>query len=157
MIKTRIVTYYFDTDKETDKIGYHELVKHINDVHKIDYPFTTHGRVNKEFEEKLEALDIVELETKYVFSDQWNTSENSGNLRLFDWKEHVFPNRRIKSGYYLVQTDEMRQIRQDNTRCHYCGKMSAISEVKDLTCPKCNNSGYLLDLSTGGGGFKKLK
>jgi hypothetical protein len=91
------------------------------------------------YRDKIKPLDgkEVTLETEYLFNNQWNTVEG---LRVFDWAEAIYPNRSIKEGQWLEQTDEMREIRDNTKKCGYCGEMST---GKETFCNKCLDSQYL--------------
>ena len=87
---------------------------------------------------------VVDLETNYLFNNQWNTtetSENFKNSRIFDWFEayNSDPKHKMRSGHYLIQTDEMRDIRHNTFSCGYCGKQ----DLEAGLCHKCIDSEYL--------------
>jgi ribosomal protein L40E len=88
---------------------------------------------------KIAGLDghEITLETAHIFDNQWNIAEG---LRVFDWSEAIYPNKRIKEGIWLEQTEEMRAIRRDTYQCGYCGK---VSPKADKYCRKCLGSEYL--------------
>ncbi len=79
----------------------------------------------------------IELETKHLFSDQWNTPTH----RVFDWAENIVPNKDIRQGHYLDQTEEMRAIRDNTATCGYCGHQEPVGQ--NQFCPKCIGSEYL--------------
>jgi hypothetical protein len=81
----------------------------------------------------------VELETKFLFSNQWNTKTG---YRVFDFVLTVDKYKNsIRAGYYLKQTKEIKQLRQDIKTCQYCGKLYFKPSQK--FCSKCLNSEYL--------------
>ena len=87
---------------------------------------------------------VVDLETNHLFSNQWNTtetSENFKNTRIFDWFEAANHEKgaRMVHGHYLIQTDEMRDIRHNTFSCGYCGKQ----DLESGLCHKCIGSEYL--------------
>ena len=88
---------------------------------------------------------IIELETKNLFDDQWNTDPIQGifdsGFRAFNWVEFQFTNRNIKAGYWLEQTQEMRHILANTYKCRYCGAMH--KNPKQKFCDKCLGSRYL--------------
>jgi len=73
-----------------------------------------------------------------LFGNQWN--EKTTNLRLFNWYQVIYPNTRIKEGYYLELTDEIRNIILGNKKCNWCGETINIDEI---VCTKCGKSDYL--------------
>ena len=65
----------------------------------------------------------VIISSKHLFSNQWNTTDDSPtskNTRVFNWKESMLPNKLIKKVYYLDVTPEMKQARDDNKTVGYC-------------------------------------
>ena len=90
-----------------------------------------------------EALPI-DLDTSYLFSNQWNTtgeSENFKNSRIFDWFEAYNPDSRhkMRSGHWIEQTEEIRNIRHNTFTCGYCGKQ----DLEAGLCHKCIGGEYL--------------
>ncbi len=79
----------------------------------------------------------IELETAHLFANQWNTPTH----RVFDWAESVVPNKDIRQGHWLEQTDEMRSIRANTATCGYCGHQEPVGQ--NQFCPKCIGSEYL--------------
>lgn len=88
----------------------------------------------------------VNLESIHLFENQWNSDKG----RVFDWflQSNSAPHssdssqRHIRRGHYLVQTDEMRELRRNTNGCGYCGKQE--SAAKGLVfCDKCLSSPYL--------------
>jgi len=95
--------------------------------------------------DKIKELDkrgMIELDTKHMFSNQWNTPETSLNLRVFDWFEYIYPNKSIKEGYYLIITDEIKELRKEIFKCGYCGKQYH-GEPENEFCMACLDSEYL--------------
>jgi hypothetical protein len=105
------------------------------------------------------ALDgiALELETRHLFDDQWNTAAlpsaqkkewAENGVRVFDWSlDALFDaNGRkrtdIKRGHYLVQTPEMRALRENTNACGYCGKQEPAAKGY-VFCPHCLDSEYL--------------
>ena len=82
---------------------------------------------------------IIELEPAYLFKNQWNTQIG----RVFDWAEDYPVNfsKYIKKGHYLVQTDEMKNIRNNTLQCGYCGKQYPFGST--CFCMSCLGSEFL--------------
>lgn len=93
----------------------------------------------------------IELETKHLFDNQWNTPGPNGR-RVFDYAlcshsagARVDANNAqsyIRRGHWLEQTDEMREIRRNTNRCGYCGHQEAAARGA-VFCPKCLGSAFL--------------
>jgi len=144
-IKTKIHYYYFDVSNNKEKKEYKELLKVAKQKTGLQNPDTYHyinfgvyPGSRYFIREKIKHLKTVTLETKHVFSNQWNTKEG---LRVFDWRENEFQNRDIKEGYYLEITDEIKQLRNDLFKCGYCGKQ--YYKTKRVFCDDCLSSAYL--------------
>lgn len=88
----------------------------------------------------------VELETKFLFNNQWNTAPIPGvsekGYRLFDWAQDHLPNKKIKRGHYLDLTDDMVAVRHNQLKCGYCGARYVRAEAPTF-CQKCLGSEYL--------------
>lgn len=91
----------------------------------------------------------VELETSFLFDNQWNTAPIEGiskpGLRVFDWAEDYMAQgmrQSIKRGHYLDITDEMREIRRNVHKCGYCGAHEPAAKGY-VFCPHCIGSEYL--------------
>lgn len=144
-IKTKLVSYYFDTSEPDQKAAYGALKAELKaqglrcfetwggSGHYL--PFAENGAE-------------VELETKQLFSNQWNTAPISGvsdnGLRVFDWAQDYPINFRkcIKRGHYLEQTAEMQAARDNTVACGYCGKQEPAQKGYTF-CPHCLDSEYL--------------
>lgn len=91
----------------------------------------------------------VELETEFLFDNQWNTAPVEGlsetGFRVFDWSDsHIWGVDKVRTVQWLEQTDEMRAIRADRHKCGYCANMVPKAEVPaDGFCNKCLDSEYL--------------
>jgi hypothetical protein len=140
MIKTKLHHYCFDLRIEEDKVKWEDLQGKLAPIHHLQHcshaggyqPITGNN-----------STEEVELETKFLFDDQWNEvgSDSKNGRRLFDWYlEYRLENKNIKQGHWLDQTQEMLDIRHQNKTCGYCGGMSIGQEV---FCTKCLGSEYL--------------
>jgi hypothetical protein len=91
----------------------------------------------------------VELETKHLFDNQWNTAPipdvSDSGLRVFDWAEYAAEaaglSRHFKCGHYLEITDEMTAARNARGKCGYCGKQ--YTTPYPAICEACIDSEYL--------------
>lgn len=142
-MKTTLHYYRFDLTDAKQAESYVELLDKLKSIGfpmwKISCPFTTAKPAFDSFWAKVKALNgkEVTLETTHLFTNQWNTD----SLRLFNWSEIGWPNRSIKEGYWLEQTDEMRDVLENTAKCGYCGHMEPVGKHK--FCPKCIGSLYL--------------
>lgn len=92
----------------------------------------------------------IELETKHLFDNQWNTAPIEGvsdkGLRVFDWaldyNSHSGAPHGIKRGHWLEQTPAMREIRRNTYACGYCGKQEP-AQKGDVFCSHCLDSEHL--------------
>jgi|GEM_PF-4601520 len=118
-MKTKLIAYRFDISDENQAAAYRGLVAELKSQGLKC--FNVFGDCRNDH--KTETGEI-ELDTKCVFINQWNTSENSPtnkNQRVFDWYEGIYPNKQLKAGHYLKQTAEMKKIRHVTFKCNYCG------------------------------------
>jgi hypothetical protein len=84
---------------------------------------------------------MIELDTGYLFDDQWNTTDG---IRIFDWREMNNVgniNHPSRTGYYLEQTPEMINIRSTTYQCRFCGKQYVNPD--QTFCLACIDSEYL--------------
>ncbi|HSV26201.1 MAG TPA: hypothetical protein VLJ17_24655 [Xanthobacteraceae bacterium] len=142
-MKTIIHTYWYNTANEHERQEYATL----RDKLKAEgyRCFEALG----EYDYRGKDLDNREitLETQHLFDNQWNTAPIEGvseqGLRVFDWALSVYPdNRKVKAGYWLEQTAEMRDIRRNTVKCGYCGKQEPAAKGY-VFCPHCIDSEYL--------------
>jgi hypothetical protein len=146
-IKTQIYYYKFDISNPQEKEQYKALFKMLkskgNDLFNcIDFD---NYEQKQDFYNKIKEMDkkgFIELDTKFIFNNQWNTTPQSHNLRVFDWKESIYTNRDIKEGYYLNLTEQMKQLRKDTFKCGYCGKQYIKPHINKKFCD-CLESEYL--------------
>lgn len=144
-LKTVVHTYKFDMTTEAGAAGYAELRETLKA--KGLEPFDAIGNRH---DERLEGRTI-ELKTTCLFDNQWNSAPVEGvsdkGLRVFDWAEDCqFINGRrtenLRLGYWLEQTDEMKEIRANILKCGYCGKQEPATKGY-VFCPHCLDSEYL--------------
>lgn len=132
-MKTTIHYYRFNLDNTDERTQYEALRDQLQQTHG-DLFFNVLAS-SRDARIRGNSSDVVELETKCLFSNQWNTATE----RIFDWYEGIYPNRRIKAGHWLAQTQEMVDIRNNTYQCGYCGAMYGHSGF----CDKCLGSEYL--------------
>ena len=145
ILKTRLHYYRYNVGIPVEQSAWATLVDDLRKKGLKKLVVTLHP--SGEFRDKVKALDGQEvgLDTKHLFDNQWNTDEQT-NLRLFDWTEWDFPNRDIKSGYWLEPTHEMYGIREHTLKCGYCAYMVPDTEKQPGDfCNECLGSEYLTE------------
>lgn len=155
-IKTTLHTYWFDTSTEEGAAGYKQLCENM-EKQGIEC-FETFGGVNISKGGHYAAYkkingQVIELETKHIFNNQWNTAPITGfsesGIRVFDWAQDYLSaahgmNPLIKMGHYLEMTQEMRDLRNNTLICGYCGHQEPLEEAKSQDfCSHCLGSEYL--------------
>ena len=90
---------------------------------------------------------------KNLFDNQWNAETAGNRVRVFDWFLQAYASKpygagqkespsHIRRGHYLVQTDEMRELRRITNKCGYCGHREAAARGL-VFCDKCVSSSNL--------------
>lgn len=154
-MKTIIHAYRFNLDTREgrqagDGEAYRALVAKLTDMGlrcfnvlgQDCWPAEGRGRAAaRKHRENIEARSgqAITLETAHIFYNQWNSAECG---RVFDWYEAIYPNKNIKAGHWLEQTDEMVAVRRDTLKCGYCGKQEPVTAGLTF-CPHCLDSEYL--------------
>lgn len=145
-MKTIIQSYRFYTDDPKDAAAYKQLVEKFSALN--TQCFRTWGGSSHYFPQ-FETPTEIELETKFIFNNQWNTTPIPGisdkGLRVFDWAEDYPINfsDSIKRGHYLIITPAMRNIRHNTVACGYCGRQERLTPTTPVFCHHCMNSAYL--------------
>jgi hypothetical protein len=157
-VKTTVHVYRFDigserygnTQKQTaERTAYRELREKLAGMGLRC--MTTNGGFDdtaRKYRDAVRALDgrEIEIETAALFDDQVNTAPIPGvsesGLRLFDWREEVYPNEDIKEGQWLEQSESLQAARHGILKCGYCGKHEPVSSGLNF-CPHCLDSEYL--------------
>lgn len=136
-METILHKYKFDISNPNERILYQKLYEELSDgrnwMHCLaGYAFGNNEKVPE---------GKVELETEFLFSNQWNTK---CGFRVFDWYEGIYHNSCYKVGHYLDITEEMKEIRRNTNVCGYCGyqEYSETGNASDL-CTSCLSSPYL--------------
>lgn len=155
-LKTKLHYYSFDTSDPDQAQAYQELLegtlKKIGFKPWITDESRTQGPINKtrDFYRKIKESCIdgsveVELETKHLFSNQWNSSPfgefHESGARLFNWAMVKWPNKSIATGYWLEQTQAMANILAETSKCGYCGNQAPTGSK--VFCDRCLDSEYL--------------
>lgn len=148
IIKSKFETYRYDISDLNEKIEYAKLVDYLQS--KNYKKWTNYLGYNYNFEKnqnwwnKLYKLgSVVEIDTSFLFEEQFNTTKSSGNLRLHLWSEDIYPNKDIKQGYYL-ESEELLEVIKEQHKCGFCGaRYNKENMPKDKICTKCLGSPYL--------------
>lgn len=85
-----------------------------------------------------ECIGVIEIETKHLFNNQWNTA----GLRVHAWVEWDYPNTDIKEGYWVEMSPELKAALDNTDVCGYCGKQEPAEKAYTF-CPHCLDSEYL--------------
>jgi len=134
-MKTTLHAYNFDINKSGEREAYDALCADMK-TQGVKC-FATHGG-NSHYVPQ--HAGEIELETKTVFDNQWNTVDR---LRVFDWAEDAcLPAKWMKRGHYLTITNKMREIRRNTNSCGYCGNQEPATKGT-VFCGKCIGSEYL--------------
>lgn len=141
-IKTVLHAYKFNIANAEEKAQYLALVESLKA--KGLRCFETHGGASHYVPE---LAGQVELETKHLFDNQWNTVGNgdSKGRRVFDWamdSRYAHGNPNLKRGHWIEQTAEMIAVRANRCKCGYCGNQMTLPDVPEF-CPQCLDSEYL--------------
>lgn len=145
-LKTVLHYYQYDISKPGQAAAYQELCEVLKSNGLTCFDTISIDRPSTWYDMRIKPLNgqVIELETAYIFNNQWNTAPTSTDdqgLRVFDWAEAIYPNSKIKEGQYLDITDEMREIRENTYKCGYCGKN--YYNPNALWCEDCISSEYL--------------
>lgn len=139
-------TYQFDTSKPAGLAAFKELHATLSAIG-LTCMETCGGGSHIEQGRKVEGKE-VRFDLGFVFDNQWNTAPIDGvsdlGLRLHDWAQDYRPGNSItlKQGYWIEQTDGMREVRRNTLKCGYCGHMEQASKGLDF-CPACIGNQHL--------------
>lgn len=148
-MKTVLHAYHFDVSKPEEKTAWEALKTKLA---AWPHRMKAHGSGPRYYDTGRQ-LDgqTIDLETAHLFNNQWNSAPIEGfsaqGYRLFDWAQdslwrNGIENKITKQGYYLEQTDEMREVRRNTAVCGYCGKQEPAAKGY-VFCPHCIDSEYL--------------
>jgi len=143
-LKTTIHCYRFDISSPSDLAAWEGLRA---DLKKTRRCFNVLADPKGLTDKPIRNLDgqTVELECKHLFEDQWNSAPLPGfenGLRLHDWYEGIYPNAKIKTGYWLELTPEIQAIRRDVLKCGYCGNQEWAKDAPTF-CTQCIGAVHL--------------
>jgi len=144
-MKTTLHYYRFDISNESEAKEYKNLCVELKSkgLKVFDSIAEEHSTFYKELIKPLDNT-VIELETEHLFNNQWNTAPtitSEKGIRVFDWSEPIYPNKKIKEGMYLDQTSEMARIRMNTYKCNYCGAQYVKPAFK--FCTSCIGSRHL--------------
>lgn len=135
-MKTKIHIFNYDTRKPEELKRWNEL-KATMRAHGQS-PFDAYGHA----EDFIKDDKVITLDTQHLFNNQWNTADHEGETghRVFDFRLY-YPRNHFMTGYWLEQSDAMKEIRAKNFHCGYCGKMYYLPDHQ--FCLSCLGSEYL--------------
>lgn len=144
-MKTKLHHYGYYLNKPADKAAYEAMVETIKANSEGRGHWMNCWGVDRWDSSKTGSTEEVELETSYLFSNQWNETTASGNRRLFDWFEEYRGSGSYKRGHWLEITAEMALARRSTLQCGYCGKhYGPLHEpIPGVFCTACLDSVYL--------------
>ena len=141
-LKTNIHYYSFP---HSDGAGYNALCKELAATRKMFHVIPSNLDDRNKY---TNSVQPVELETKCLFNNQWNTP----TARVFDWFDAApYSHRMTYFGHWLEITEEMEQVRRETQVCGYCGSHYGPhhEEHEDIPeegfCTKCLSSEFLKD------------
>jgi hypothetical protein len=104
-VTARLVCYRFTLEDDQQRKQYAELKSKLRQEHgykvfaSLDYSPAGHKHLFS-----FAAWREHDGETVRLYDPEQFTNQYVSNLgRVFDWKEAIYPNRKIKEGYYLVR------------------------------------------------------
>lgn len=150
-VKTVVHAYHFDLRQDRENDAWRELKAKLEGIGLRCMESHGHDSYYYEFGRELDGKEVM-LDTKHLFADQWNTAPVEGvsdkGLRLHDWAKD-YPSdwkpycpKHLARGYWLEQTDSMREVRRSTVKCQYCGAQEPAAKG-NVFCPHCIDSEYL--------------
>ena len=142
ILKTQLTTYRFDVSDREQAAAYEALCEELH-AKGLTF-FNVDPMSNGPYE--WHSGEIT-LDCSYLFEDQWNTTDDSPHMphyRVHEWYEPIYPNKRLKTGYYLTITPEMLDIQKNTVKCGYCGAIEPAA-LGHTFCPRCLGSAYLTE------------
>jgi len=142
-INVHVNAYYFDISNETERNNYLKICEIAKKAgfRLFDCINGQTSEKNKAFFNSISDKDFA-VDTKYIFDNQLNTDGENG-YRLHFWYESIFPNKKIKCGYYLSgDIQEYINLTKVVHKCSYCGTQYQ-ENTESGYCDKCIKSEYL--------------
>lgn len=134
VIKTKLTQYRFNISNQDEKREYDKLKNELKEKGlKLFDVWDTH---NRNYWENLPSE--IEIDTSFVFDNQWNSSAG----RVFDWYEGIYPNKKIKQGYWLELTEEHAKAREPKTyKCKttYKGALIGSDTISAINTGEADN------------------
>lgn len=146
-LETMLHTYKMDTrNNDKDQANaWDELNRRLKTRKDAGHLMESHGGASHYFREQ----GLVLLDTGSIFSNQWNTSDDSPtmpNTRVFDWakdaESRIGAPKGVKRGHYLDITPLMVELRDNVVTCGYCGHKESIFDGNTFHVG-CLKSSYL--------------
>lgn len=140
MIKVKLIRYDLNMDEEKDRKEYKKIQDRCKKLGYKLFNYIAMGEKNEIPEGE------YEIDTSCLFDTQYNTikTKEHRGYRIHDWLEPIYPNRRLKKGYYLENTEELKKLLSVTYECKYCGKQYTQEEATKVKyCKKCRGSDYL--------------
>lgn len=142
--KINVIAYYFNATTESSPARLVQLTKLLED-NKVDDPWVIRHDLHQNspiVRSKVEDRLILgregfhfhefELDPTHLFDNQFNTK---CGLRLHDQCRIVYPNKDMRSGYIIINLDDLNAARSQVKKCGYCGSQFDSSLQTDW-CPK---------------------
>jgi hypothetical protein len=138
-IETKLTVYRFDIGNEEEAAQYKKLYKKLKGKgYKIFDCISNH---KNGFYDNLKKHPTVFVDTNSIFDNQWVS--NLG--RLMDWYEDIYPNNRIKQGYYLELTAAHHKLREPKNyivKTFYDRVLIGIDTFKEINKYDAENKAY---------------
>lgn len=121
-MKTIINYYLFDISNKDQKQQYKTLIEGMKK--EGIKPYTINPKQSLANEWLMPGSKEIILNLKDVHFNSWSIEPTKlASTHVYDWLEvdHTAKSSRIKEGYYLDITDSMRDFRDNNVKCSFCG------------------------------------
>jgi hypothetical protein len=137
-IKVNVVVYNLNTENKAELREYDGMCKMLKGW---GYScFATYDTMRYADRQKFykNIAGAQEIETDYLFENQFNTV--SGYI-VFEWSQPILANKYIKKGYYIEFSNELKQAKDGQYVCGYCG--ARYIRPEQIFCDRCLSSQYL--------------
>lgn len=139
-ITVRLNRYRLDISNAKDKEEYSKIKEICKEKGYRLFDYIDLAMIGVRDKRKDVPSGIYEIDTKHLFSSQYNTVKTKDHLgyRIHDWSEIIHDNRRIKSGYYLSEEEDLKKLRDNRYECKWCGAQYEKEEAEKIKyCDKC--------------------